>query len=340
MKRILAIVCICVMLFSFTGCKQTKQRFQYTYLNAFDTVTILQLYAESQSQADEWAAQLHAEMLRLHDLFTIYDTVEGTVNLKAVNQSGGDKLTVGDELFSLLEFGKQAYTLTEGRVNMAMGSVLSIWHTARTVALDDPEKAAVPTKKVLTAAAQHMDIEKVVLDPSDQTITLTDADLSLDVGAFAKGYAVQRLADYARKLGITSALISVGGNIVAVGDKMGEPFKLGIEDPRDPQSYLHIVKAKDCAVVTSGNYQRYFTVDGEQYHHLIDPDTLYPAKYWTSVSVIGPDSGMADMLSTALFLLPQAEGEQLLETAGDYEAVWVNDDGNSFFSDGFSAYLE
>lgn len=333
MKRILAILCICGMLFSLVGCASAKQRFQYTYLDAFDTVTVLHLYADTQETADAWAGQLHAEMLRLHSMFTIYENADQFANLKTVNDASGQEISVTEEILSLLRLGKKAYTLTDGKVNMAMGSVLQLWHDARAASLEDPQNAYLPDAAALAAAAKHTDIDSVVLNETDSTVQLTDEEVALDVGAFAKGYAVQLLAEYAKELGVTSALISVGGNVVAIGDKAGQPFLIGVEDPADPQTHLLVVEAKDCAVVTSGNYQRYFTVDGVRYHHLIDPATMQPANYWASVTVLGPGSGMADVLSTALFLLPQAEGAALLETMSAYEAVWVSSEGNILYSD-------
>lgn len=339
MKRILVIVCIGAMLFSFAGCASGNRRFQYTYLDAFDTVTTLQLYADTQEAADVWAQQIHEELLRLHAQFTIYEDANQLTNLKTINDTAGKVTPVTGEIFSLLQFGKQAYALTDGKVNMAMGSVLQLWHDARTKALNGSDNARLPDAAALQAAAQHMDIAGVVLDENAHTVQLTDTQAALDVGAFAKGYAVQWLAEYAKENGVTSGLISVGGNVAAIGNKAGQPFLIGVEDPQNPQSHLLVVKVEDCAVVTSGNYQRYFTVDGVRYHHLIDPQTLQPANYWASVTVIGPDSGMADMLSTALFLLPKAEGTALLDTLDAYEAVWIDSEGDILYSDNFETYL-
>ncbi len=334
MKRLLVLLCICGMLFSFVGCADTVKRFQYTYLDVFDTVTVLQLYATSQQVADDWAAQLHARLSALHNEFSIYDTIQGLQNVKAVNDAVGEAVTVSTDLMRMLQYGKQAYTLTDGKVNMAMGSVLCLWHQAR-----NAEKPLPPSNAALSAANQHTDITNVVLDTAAGTVQLTDTAMSLDVGAFAKGLAAQWVAQYAVDLGVHSALISVGGNVVAVGDKQGKPFIIGIENPKNPQEHLLTVDVQNCAVVTSGDYQRYFEVDGVRYHHLIDPDSLQPAQYFASVSVIGPDSGMADILSTALFLMPQQEGAALLKTVEGYEAVWVEHTGDLVYSDGFTAFL-
>ncbi len=334
MKRLIVFLCICGMLFSFVGCANTVQRFQYTYLDVFDTVTVLQLYAPTQQVADDWAAQLHARLSVLHNEFSIYDSIQDLHNVKAVNDAAGQAVSVSADVMRMLQYGKQAYTLTDGKVNMALGSVLRLWHEARSAGQPRP-----PSDAALSAADEHTDINDIVLDTAGGTVRLTDTAMSLDVGAFAKGLAVQWLADYAANLGIDSALISVGGNVVAVGDKQGKPFVIGIENPKNPQEHLLTVDVENCAVVTSGDYQRYFEVDGVRYHHLIDPQTLQPARYFASVSVIGPDSGLADVLSTALFLLPQQEGAALLKSVGEYEAVWVEHTGDLVYSDGFTAFL-
>ncbi len=335
MKRVLVILCVCLMLFSLVGCRESAQRFQYTYLDTFDTVTTLVLYAPSQAVADTQAAAIHERLLELHRKFTIYESDSDIVNLQAVNLRHGEAVQVDDDLFALLTFGKDAYDLTDGKVNMALGSVLKLWHEARERAWDNPDTASVPLESALIDAAKHIRIDSVQLNADAQTVCLTDEQTTLDVGAFAKGYAVQRVADYARELGVTSALISVGGNVVAVGDKNGTPFTIGIEDPKQTDSHLLTVDIKDRSVVTSGNYQRYFMVDGVRYHHLIHPNTLYPAGYWDAVTVIGPDSGMADVLSTALFLSSQEEGQAILDAVEGYKAIWVDGNGTVLYSERF-----
>lgn len=342
MKRIVVALSLCFcLIFSLLlpGCGNTLTRYQYTYLDVFDTATTLVVYAPSQSRADEWAKALHARLSEFHWLYTIYESEAGLNNLKTVNDSAGTPVAVDEEIVSLLKLGKKAHTLTGGKVNIAMGSVLSLWHQARTDGIDHPETAALPERSALQKAKQHTDINTLTIDETALTVELSDPESKLDVGAIAKGFAARKVAAFAKELGISSALISVGGNVVAVGGRPDNtPFVIGIEDPSGEQSYLFTVKVRDLAVVTSGNYQRYYTVDGVRYHHLIDPDTLYPAEYMTSVSVIGPDSGLADALSTALFLLPPEEGKALIKKVAGYEAVWILKDGSRLYSDNFEQY--
>ena len=215
-----------------------------------------------------------------------------------------------------------------------MGSVLALWHDAREQALEDPDRAALPDRSALEEAALHTDLSALELDLEAGTAFLTDPDMALDVGALAKGYAVEQVAAAAPD----HFLISVGGNVCATGPKPdGTPWTVAVENP-DGGDFLKLLYAEDRSVVTSGDYQRYFELDGVRYHHIIDPDTLEPAAYWRSVTVVAESSAAADCLSTALFTLPQAEGQQLLDQWGA-EALWIGRDGAQVMSPGFSAYL-
>ncbi len=163
-----------------------------------------------------------------------------------------------------------------------------------------------------------------------------------------KGYAVEQAAQAAEARGLTSALISVGGNLRAIGTKPdGSQWVGGVENPwnssevyTNGSSTVAAVKMSDLSLVTSGDYQRYYVVDGVRYHHLIDPATLWPAAYFDGVSVLAPDSGVADCLTTGLFCLPLEEGRQLVESLDGVEALWCTTDGEVITSSGWSDHPE
>ena len=156
------------------------------------------------------------------------------------------------------------------------------------------------------------------------------------MGAIAKGWAAQRVAEKITE----GMLISVGGNVCATGPKLadGTPWVIGIQDPNAADKNLHTVYVSQNSVVTSGDYQRAYMVDGKVYHHIIDPETLMPSAYWRSVSIICADSGLADALSTALFLMEQEEGQVLVKSCGA-EALWVDARGERFYSPGFEKLI-
>lgn len=340
MKRgicILGILCLLL-----TGCGPQEgggeKQYSATFLTLFDTVTTVVGRAESQEAFTQQAQAVHDQLLRYHQLFDIYQEYPGMHNLKTVNDKAGvEAVKVDREIIDLLLDCKDYGALTQGRVNVAMGSVLNLWHQARTDSLDDPAHAYLPKEEELKAAAQHTALDAVVIDEAASTVFLTDPQVQLDVGAVAKGWALQRVAQTAPG----GLLISVGGNVCAAGpkDDAGTPWVVGIQDPEGGEKYLHTLYIQaGQSVVTSGDYQRYFQVAGEVYHHIIDPDTLYPSRGWRSVTIVCEDSGMADALSTALFLLPREAGQALLDTAGA-EAMWVDSQGKIFYSPGFEALI-
>ena len=314
-----------------------KKQYQASFLTLFDTVTYISGLAESEEAFQAKAQQVHDALLVYHQLFDIYYEYEGLNNLKTVNDNAGvAPVKVDEKIIRLLQDCRTYYELTNHRVNVAMGSVLSLWHEARTAGLDDPAHAALPDTAALEEASLHTSWDAVVIDPEASTVYLSDPDMRLDVGAVAKGWSVQQVAKTAPQ----GLLISVGGNVCATGpkDENGTPWVVGIANPDGGSEYLHTLSVTDQAVVTSGDYQRYYVVDGKPYHHIIDPDTLYPAAYWRSVTIVCPDSGLADALSTALFLLPRDEGQALLDSCGA-EAMWVDAEGNCYYSPGFQALI-
>lgn len=314
-----------------------SKRYEATFLTLFDTVTTIVGYAETEADFTATAQAIHDDLLEYHQLYDIYNEYEGMNNLKTVNDHAGEApVYVDRKIIDLLLFSKDLYTRTGGKVNIAMGSVLSLWHDARELGVQYPDEAALPDRDALECAAAHTDINSIQIDEEKGTVFFSDPEVRLDVGAIAKGYAVQQVCGSAP----AGLLISVGGNVCATGPKpeTGQPWVVGIQNPDAPEEYLHTIYVEDFSVVTSGDYQRYFTVDGVAYHHIIDPDTLFPADYWRSVTILCPDSGLADALSTALFTLPQQEGQALLDAFGA-QAMWVRPDGSILYSPGFREHI-
>ena len=339
MKRVCAAVVLCALL---CGCAAApageeggQKRYEASFLTLFDTVTTMVGYADSQETFTAQAQQIHDELLEYHQLYDIYNDYDGMNNLKTVNDNAGiAPVEVDARILDMLEFSRELYEETGGRVNVAMGGDLSLWHDAREAGIEDPANAYLPDQDALEEAARHADWSNVFIDEEAGTVYLADPDMSLDVGAIAKGYAVERVCETAP----AGMLISVGGNVRATGPKPdGSPWVVGIENP-DGGDFLHTLYVEDSSVVTSGDYQRYYLVDGQRYHHIIDPDTLYPATRWRSVSILCADSGIADGLSTALFTLSQEDGQKLLG-AFDAEALWMTQDGELLYSPGFQAMV-
>ena len=336
MRRLVCIaVLLCLLLSGCGAGQQTAEQKQYTatFLTLFDTVTTIVGRADSEEAFTEKAQIVYDELLVYHQLFDVYNDYEGLNNLKTINDSAGiAPVTVDQKIIELLMDCKEYCEATGGKVNAAMGSVLSLWHEARNDGINDPANAYLPDETKLKEASLHTSFDNVLIDETVSTVFLTDPDMRLDVGAVAKGWAVEQVS----KTAPTGLLISVGGNVCATGakDENGTPWVVGIQDPDGGDQFLHTIYVTGGSVVTSGDYQRTYMVDGKLYHHIIDPDTLYPSEYWRSVTIVCADSGLADALSTALFLLPQEQGQALLDRFGA-EAMWVDADGKLTYSPGF-----
>lgn len=347
-KRVSFVLALLVMLAA--GCGTAgATRYQAQFLQLFDTVTTIVGYADTEAQFREISEQVRQQLEQYHQLYDIYNDYEGINNIKTINDNAGIAPVIVDQrIIDLLLFARDIHGQTGGKVNVAMGSVLSVWHDYREAGTEDPAEAELPPMEMLRSAAGHTSIEAVLIDEEASTVYLTDPAMSLDVGAMAKGYAVEQIARQLESEGVTSLLLSVGGNVRAIGGKIinddnKEPFwTIGIQNPdkASDQADLFAVMIEGLSVVSSGVYERYYTVDDIRYHHIIDPETLMPAGRFAQVTLICPDSGLADALSTYIFSLPAEEGHRLIEAMDGVEACWVDSAGDIAYSSGFQDYIK
>jgi thiamine biosynthesis lipoprotein len=325
--------------------KEEKQRFEAQFLEVFDTMTTIIGYSDSKDEFTKQANSIHDNLLEYHQLYDIYNDYEGINNIKTINdQAGIAPVKVDQRIIDLLLFAREAYKMTNGQMNVALGAVLKIWHEQREAGIATPDQATLPDMEQLKAASKHTDINQMIIDEKSSTVYLQDPDMSLDVGAVAKGFAAEQVSQIAIKNGFTSGLISVGGNVRAIGNKGIENklWNLGIQNPdiQSDKATIKIVYLTDLSLVTSGDYERYYTVNGKRYHHIIDPDTLFPSEYFTAVTIICKDSGMADALSTAVFNMPFEKGLKFINDLPDTEALWVMKNGEIRYSTNFEKFTK
>ena len=344
-RKLTASFLIALILLNLTACGAPRlTRYESQFLGVFDTMTSIVGYARSKVEFTRYSQLIHDKLLEYHKLYDIYNDYEGINNLKTVNDNAGKApVKVDKRIIDLIEFSKDWYKKTDGKVNIAYGAVLRIWHDYRERGTDDPENAELPPMDTLMEASKHTDINNMIINEKDSTIYLEDPEMSLDVGAIAKGYSTEMVSRIAEENGFTSGLISVGGNVRALGSKEGgQPWSVGIQNPdlSSEQKEIKFVNAQDSSVVTSGIYERYYTVDGKNYHHIIDPVTLFPAIYFKSVTILCKDSGTADALSTAVFNMPFGEGQRFIESLPDTEVMWIFNDGEIKYSDHFIDYVK
>ena len=318
----------------------TNAKYTANFLDVFDTSTDITVYANSDEEAEREFKIIKEKLDHYNKLFDIYNDYEGINNLKTINDNAGiSPVQVDSDIIEMLKFGKEMYELTDGKVNIAMGSVLSIWHDYREYGINNPGDASLPDLGELNAAKEHTDINDVIIDEKESSVYLKDEKMSLDVGSIAKGYAVQQVLQFCKEQGMENVLFSVGGNIAAIGKKPdGANFKIAIQNPNlnSQEPYVRTVEISDGqSVVSSGDYQRYYEVDGKKYCHIINPDTLFPSDEFAQVSVLASDSGLADGLSTALFNMSYEAGNALINNLENTEAMWVYHDGTIVYSKHF-----
>lgn len=342
MKKISILLLTIILAFTFlTGCQQEKEppteqlykKYSYNFFGTFDTVITVVGYTKTEEEFSIYAQKINERMLELHKLFDKYNDYDGINNIKTINDNAGVKpVKVDKDIIDFILFSKKLYEEIGPKTNIAMGSVLEIWHDYREEGIDDPENAKIPPMDMLLTANEHTDINNVIVDVDNSTVYLNDPLMSLDVGAVAKGYATEVAIQEAMKEGFTSGIVSAGGNIRAFGipqDGIRSKWGIGIQDPdkltigNSNDRNLDVIYMTDASVVTSGDYDRYYMVGDKRLHHLIDPETLMPGDYFRAVSVVTEHSGKADFLSTTVFLLPYEEGRALVESLDGVEALWV-----------------
>ncbi len=352
MKKILTFFLVVLIVFPLFGCAAAQKYEKYSgeFLDTFDTSVIVMAYARSQEEFDDIYNTVYDTFTELNMQYDIYHDYDGVNNIKSINDNAGIAPVKADHaIIDMLKMSMDWYDKTDGIVNVAMGSVLSIWHDYRDAGQYDPSKAELPPMDQLQDAAKHTDIDDVIIDEQASTVYLNDSRMSLDVGAVAKGYATEVAADKLIEKGYDSVLISAGGNIRAIGtpkDGVRSKWSVGIKDPDSPlagstdeSNLLDVAFVTNLSVVSSGIYERFYTVNGVNYHHLIDPKTLMPADYYKAVTVVTENSGQADLLSTALFLMSPDQSLNYAESLDGVEALWVMPDNNIVMTSGMKAML-
>jgi thiamine biosynthesis lipoprotein len=329
-----------LIVFTITGCSLIGQEYRYTseefIMNTFIKV---QVYADSESKAKEAANKALQEFRRLELLSNRY-AIRGTVEydkselIKINSAAGKTPVQVSKDIFEMLSLSKKYNNMLEGAFDITIGPIIDLWGFSQ-------DSKTIPHENDLIRKLNLVDTGKMILDEKNRSVYLTEENMSLDLGGIAKGYATEKAAHTLREAGVKKAIINAGGNIYVIGEKAkGVPWKIGIEDPRDSQKLIAILSLKDQVAVTSGDYQRFFEVDGTRYHHILDPKTGKPARELISVTVVAENSAIADILSTSFFILGKEKSMAYLEKHPNIKAVFVTSDKRICYSPGMEKIIE
>jgi len=295
-------------------------------LFAMDTVMRLTAYGPHSEEA------VLAAVTEIRRLDALLSTGSASSEVSRLNQKGdGD---VSEDVGLLLDVSLKLFASTGGAFDCTVYPLMELWGFPS-------GNYHVPTEEELRTVLPLVDASRLQFD--GKTLTLS-AGQKVDFGGIAKGYTAQRVMDIFRDYGVTSALISLGGNIQALGAKPnGSDWRIGIQDPDSPQgAYLAVLPVQDQAVVTSGGYERFFVEDGNTYIHILNPKSGYPADSGlVSVTVVSQDGTLADAMSTALFIMGPDEAARFWRTSGGaFDMVMVTVDGELMVTEGICDRLE
>lgn len=335
------LVIVVISALGLTACSENNSiKHSDSFIGTFDTVVSVVAYTETSEEYISIYNEIREGFENYNKLFDIYNDYEGINNVKTINDNAGVKpVKVSSEIIEVLEFGKDMYYKTSGKVNIAFGSVIEVW-------ADIKEDSETPDKIInwdsydakLKEADEHVNIEDLIIDEENSTVYLKDEDMSIDLGAIGKGFVEEKITENLKAEGVTGVLINAGGSVSVIGSKAdGENWLVGIQNP-DLEASDQIFKKitlVDSSMVTSGNYQRYFYADGTRYHHIIDTDTLYPKSTFASVTILADDAAVADAMSTAAFNMTLEDGKKMIENMDGYEALWIFEDGSTEETSGF-----
>lgn len=302
----------------------------------FDTVIQITLYDTDDETVLDGCFAL-AE--KYENLFSA--TKEGS-DVWNINHGNGETVTVSEETAALLVMAADYANATEGAVNPTIRPVSELWH------FGSDGEAKVPEDAAIQEALSHVSCGAIHFGtaPSEETgesvyrtVTLTDPAAAVDLGFIAKGYIADKMKEYLLSQGVKSACISLGGNVLAVGEKPdGSPFRIGIQEPfAETGKSLETIEIKDVSVVTSGIYERcFYDENGVLYHHVLDTATGYPVdNELAGVTIICPSSVRADALSTSCLCLGLEEGRRLLDAEKDVAYLLIMKDGTQYVSEDF-----
>ena len=348
---------ISVLIFS---CFNNKEKvYTETVDGLFDTVHVISGYDKSEQEFKKKVKFYQEEMEKLHKLYTSYENFQGINNISTINENAGIKpVKVDRNIIDLLKDTLERNKEISDKVNIAAGNVIDLWDKAKT-------EGKLPEQSELEKMQKCAKTENIVIDEQNSTVFIKEKCTKLNLGAVAKGYAVEQVTKKMEKAGMTSFIISAGGNVKVVGKRKipkkeseitdlkscKNQFCIGIAlplyndnkiDKSNPYNngkndYLAKIATENMSIVTTGNYQRYFVMDNKVYGHVINLETLKPEDSFASVSVITEDSGLADFMSTTLFLLSYEEGKALIEKMGKKEkidVIWAMKNGDVISSEG------
>jgi len=263
------------------------------------------------------------EIERIENIFTTY---KENSNIQWINQSRDTLISVNSEIYDLMMLSDSLWKISYGAFDISLNNLIKTWDF-------ESINPTMPTKEQIEDALRQSGWRNIKLLNNNRF--LRKAEVGLNLGAIAKGYAVDRAIEVVKEQGIKNVLINAGGEIKS----LGSDWIIGIRDPRNAEQIVESVNLGEMAIATSGDYEIFFEINGKRYHHILKPSTGYPADSLISVSVLNPSSTMADALATAVFVLGPVRGLEFIENIPNTEVLLIDKNNRKIFSEGFVKYM-
>ncbi len=302
-KAALVLLLIAFAIITQTGCGDKEVSQTDFCLNTVCTVTI---YGMPEDEGESIAEEAF-EKIRAYE--SVLSRTEEGSDVYNINNAGGEAVEVSADTIAVIEQGIMMGELSDGAFDITVGRLTDMWNFTG----DDPK---VPLSADIDEAVKHVDYRNIEI--KDDTVTLKDPEAAIDLGGVAKGYIADRISEFLAERGVESAIVNLGGNVAVLGTKEdGSPWNIGIERPySDRTELIGAVEAENATLVTSGIYERKFEEDGVMYHHVLDPDTGYPADTdleSVTIMVNQGNSMFCDGLSTVCLMLGGEKARELIE---------------------------
>ena len=318
----------------YLGCASVHDRTEEVQLRRaqmhMGTIVTITAVAPTEDKAQEAIGAGFQEIHRLEELLSTWIP---TSELSKVNAEAGHRpVRVSTDTLILLTRSLEIARLTDGGFNVAIGPAVQAWNVT--------EAARIPDEGELDRLRPTVDWTRIQLDETASTVYLAGPNMRLDVGGIGKGFAADRAVVVMQAAGATGGIVALSGDIKAFGRLPdARAFRVGIQHPRSEQALLATIELDNEAISTAGDYERFFIRDGVRYHHILDPQTLHPARDCQSVTVIAKEGWVADGLDTGIFVMGPDRGMALIERLPGVEGVIVDSKGQIHVSSGLKARL-
>ncbi|MBT9176211.1 MAG: FAD:protein FMN transferase [Firmicutes bacterium] len=335
---VLVVVAVLLLVAAWAGQESVIVRRAERQVLLMDTFVRLVVHGRlTQAALEETIEATVKEMARLESILSAHATGS---DIDKLNNAATEPRQVSEETFAVLERAKQVYERSQGAFDVTVGALMRVWGFGT-------DQRAVPSPEALTAALSGVGFTYVEMDASQRTVRLTHPKTRLDLGGIAKGYIVDRAIEFLAARGIQYAFVEAGGDVRVRGGYPGQfvwerprAVRIGVQHPTQRDALIAVVSTHGGAVLTSGDYARYFVQDGVRYTHIVDPRTGQTVRGISSVTIVADEAALADAIATAAMVLGVEQGIALIESFPGVEGLLVTDDGSVVMSQGMSAFAE